>query len=823
MKKIYISIICCFPLLHVFGQLQGVTLQNIQGCGGATLIALPTFGSNINPVTLNYEKQVSGNWFLVVAQVYHYTSNHILVGPPDVSGATFYRVRAVDAVTFQEFISAGVTVNPATWGVDRGTAFCTAVTSWGNLCDNSRNYLQVTCNYTANGRPPFTVQYKKGSDANYSSAGTVTAGTLIFGITPNTIYNVRVTDACGKVSMLNATPLELRASPSIQQNATTCSNGIITVGANGGVSPHTYAVGKVVADMGTIYPVMNFVSTNVFGSLAPGDYYAQVKDSCGSMSLYYPIRLGAGFPRISTAVTSIPADSCFRNITVTTFTGTAPFQYGIRYIHDPAFTFQTSNVFTSLSRNGVYFIRIIDACGQISDSVAVSANFPVPTIDSTRQLSTSSSCIKDIKVYAKSGYKPYQYGIRTPFTANFVFQTSDTFRNLSATQLYYIVIRDRCGHESSVTTFNPTSASCALRTTPGDFESVNSPQGCQDYSGNSWIDLKDDAGQLILSINPQNNLLDDLCWGVRVAANSGSLRQSGIQGSNAYFLDRNFYLEPQNPIVLNNPISIRVYFTSVELQNMLSYLSSILGRPVIKEELRILKKKGNAGSPVDLEVTNENMAASNQLTIVHPTILPFGNDWFMEFTVNDLSEFNPFYGQLTGLPLRFVTFDAKKHNGTITLLWSTTDELNTDKFEIEWATDGIHFRNIGTVPSKNLATLNRYSFTHLTPKGGTNYYRLKQVDKDDQFTLSKVISMAFADRNPIVTPNPASDRLNINLPMSHQYKSIRVFDAVGSLVLQKDIHPATGNIHVDVSRLVKGWYVLEFVGSHSTRTAFIKR
>lgn len=493
-----------------FAQLQSISLQNIQACNGATLIASPLWGSgSVNPVTLYYEKQTSPvNWVAIVTQVYDYRSNYIIITPSDISVATFYRVRAIDEVTHQEFISTGVSVNPATWDVDRGAASVTALAYWGADCNNSENYLEVIAYYTTNGRPPFTIEYKKATDASYLVAGTVTAGTRIYGIVPNTTYSIRVTDFCGKVNIINNLRLDFITNYSILQNATTCTNGKVIVNPNAdaryrGIPPYTYALGKIVADMGgAIYPPMNFVAANVFDNLGPGDYYAQLKDACGNLSNYQFIRLGAGFPRISTAVTSIPADSCFRNITVTTSTGTSPFQYGIRYIQDAAFTYQAGNVFTNLSRNGVYFFRVKDACVQLSDSVPGFANFPIARIDSIKRVFTVSTCIKDIKVYGSSGYKPYQYAIRQQGVGSFVYQVSDTFRNVTP-GVYEIKIKDRCGRESAVNIINENTADCALRTTAGDFESGNSPQGCADYSGNNWTDLKDDGGNLFFPLIPK--------------------------------------------------------------------------------------------------------------------------------------------------------------------------------------------------------------------------------------------------------------------------------------------------------------------------------
>lgn len=818
MEKLTLLTIFLLVKLIAHTQLESVRLENIQSCNSATLIALPIWGAGsiVHPVTLNYEKQIGTNWFTVVSQVYDYQSNYIIVYPTDISSATFYRVRALDMVTLEERISAGATVNPATWNVDRDNAFFTGVSYWGNLCDNTQNYLQVSAFYSAHGRPPFTIEYKKQNEANYTVAGTVTAGTQIYGIAPFVGYNVRITDFCGKVNTVNVNGLQILAAPTILQNATTCNNGRISVSQIGGIGPYTYALGKVVT--GNELPPMNFGTTSVFDNLAPGDYYAWVKDACGNITIHTPVRLGGGFPRIFNQGTSIPADSCLRNIIIGTSSGTTPMEYGIRHISDTTFTWQSSNVFTNLNRVGIYFFRAKDVCGQLSDSIGTGLSFPTARVDSVRRL--GNTCVKDLKVFASGGYKPYQYGFRKQFSGAFVYQVSDTFKNITP-GIHQISVIDRCGRESSFFTIDETSAVCSLRTTAGDFESANSGIGCINITGNNWIDLKDDNSQLLFSINPRNNVINNVCYGIRVVNNTGGLRSGLINSSITYFLDRNFYIEPQQPVTLINPVSVRVYFTSTELDDMLSYLSTVYGGIITISNLRILKKKGPS---VDLDVTNDGGASSSQFTVIQPRFGTYDPDWYMEFDVVDFSEFNPFGAPLTPLPLKLVSFSASLLNNATHLRWTTTNEEEMKEFVIEWSRNGISYESIGVMTAKNLSTNTSYSFVHASPADGKNFYRLKIIDRDNKEQYSPVAwVMMGREQKLICAPNPVNGVMNIALPQTARYQWLRIVDVQGRIVAQKKISANQQNVQWNVQNLVAGNYLLQAIGNEMVQTVFVKQ
>ncbi len=80
----------------------------------------------------------------------------------------------------------------------------------------------------------------------------------------------------------------------------------------------------------------------------------------------------------------------------------------------------------------------------------------------------------------------------------------------------------------------------------------------------------------------------------------------------------------------------------------------------------------------------------------------------------------------TTFPLHLLTFTAKRANTANLLNWTTAQEVNTDRFEIERSGNSREFSKIGVVKAGNT----NYTFTDNDPLKGVNYYRLKMLDKD---------------------------------------------------------------------------------------------
>lgn len=170
--------------------------------------------------------------------------------------------------------------------------------------------------------------------------------------------------------------------------------------------------------------------------------------------------------------------------------------------------------------------------------------------------------------------------------------------------------------------------------------------------------------------------------------------------------------------------------------------------------------------------------------------------------------FSPFsIGSTTNsLPLIWTTFTGAKTAEGVELKWSTTTEMNTNKFEVEQSINGITWKTIGAVlAAGNSTTEKQYHLLDINPSIGTNYYRIKQFDLDNQYTYSKIISVLIQESKKTISvfPNPAHDLITF---YANEAQEISLLTSNGKIVWKKNVLP--GKIEVAVSHLAKGLYIL---------------
>ena len=180
------------------------------------------------------------------------------------------------------------------------------------------------------------------------------------------------------------------------------------------------------------------------------------------------------------------------------------------------------------------------------------------------------------------------------------------------------------------------------------------------------------------------------------------------------------------------------------------------------------------------------------------------------------------------VPVVLVQFDVNNKNGQAYLHWTTNREINSSRFEIEHSVDGINFYGIGSVTANVNSTLMRsYSFYDSKPALGVNYYRLKLVDQNGQFTYSEIKKINFSKTASIgVFPNPVKDIVNITIDPS---VTLPLTASVKNLKGQRIINDIKINEHhtsLECSSLLTGMYIIEFFdlksGARINEVSFIK-
>jgi hypothetical protein len=187
----------------------------------------------------------------------------------------------------------------------------------------------------------------------------------------------------------------------------------------------------------------------------------------------------------------------------------------------------------------------------------------------------------------------------------------------------------------------------------------------------------------------------------------------------------------------------------------------------------------------------------------------------------------------TTLPVLRTRFSANPGKDySVDLRWETANELNSNSFIIERSTDGQSFKAIDQVNAAGNSSLPRsYFYTDKTPPSLGNaklIYRLKQVDNDQNYFYSDVVSIKLNMPKifmgapiPNVLKKDESTSLKVFVSSSTLFQ-ILLTDGSGKKVFttQYKATPGFNNISINTSgyNLASGTYFLYVQGGEIRQT-----
>lgn len=181
------------------------------------------------------------------------------------------------------------------------------------------------------------------------------------------------------------------------------------------------------------------------------------------------------------------------------------------------------------------------------------------------------------------------------------------------------------------------------------------------------------------------------------------------------------------------------------------------------------------------------------------------------------------------LPVTLINFNAQKSGDQTLLTWATSEETNSDKFEIEYSKDGNSFSTFTKIPAKgNSSTRTEYSTIHCCPIEGINYYRLKMVDKDGKYKYSEIRKVVFEFINVMkIYPNPSSDKSGLYISFTKPFSknaNIVIYSSNGSLIHSLVLTKGEVLSQVNTSLLTAGsYYVIATADEKTYKKEFIKQ
>jgi alpha-tubulin suppressor-like RCC1 family protein len=166
------------------------------------------------------------------------------------------------------------------------------------------------------------------------------------------------------------------------------------------------------------------------------------------------------------------------------------------------------------------------------------------------------------------------------------------------------------------------------------------------------------------------------------------------------------------------------------------------------------------------------------------------------------------------VPIETVNFDAKIINKFPVLQWTTASEKSNTGFSIERSSTGQDWETIGFVKGNGTTLIpHTYDFEDKNPLAGNNYYRLKQVDTDGQYSYFKIVSVNMASKRSELSliPNPASDYLTIQTTNT-EGGIIEIWNTNGKKIVSTN--RVNDNQNISLIDFARGMYVVKFISKN---------
>ncbi len=214
----------------------------------------------------------------------------------------------------------------------------------------------------------------------------------------------------------------------------------------------------------------------------------------------------------------------------------------------------------------------------------------------------------------------------------------------------------------------------------------------------------------------------------------------------------------------------------------------------------LYKKTGNKCN------ANSNIAYGSR---PNTYITTFSSD---DFCIADAETFIPISGNQTGArsfkcnlpnsnipaPIELISFNGQANENANVLTWETASEENAWEFIIEKSNTGLEpFKEVARVEAAGFSsTIQQYQVKDFQPEP-IAYYRLRNLDYDDQYSLSKLIviereSANKADMKVFPVPYKSGPLYLSYLAEKEEEVAIDIFNQIGQLVYKSTFYSHKG-------------------------------
>ncbi len=166
----------------------------------------------------------------------------------------------------------------------------------------------------------------------------------------------------------------------------------------------------------------------------------------------------------------------------------------------------------------------------------------------------------------------------------------------------------------------------------------------------------------------------------------------------------------------------------------------------------------------------------------------------------------------TVLPVTFTYLKAIRNSDkSVTVIWRTENESNLTNFIVQQSEDGQDFKNLNSVIAINNGLPNTYQYIDGAASNKINYYRIKSIEQSGSEKLTDIAKVVglISKSGLVILSNPIQNGiLQADISLPGKTYALKLYDAGGKVVRQKNNVPSNNQLQIDVSALPVGVYTL---------------
>jgi hypothetical protein len=174
------------------------------------------------------------------------------------------------------------------------------------------------------------------------------------------------------------------------------------------------------------------------------------------------------------------------------------------------------------------------------------------------------------------------------------------------------------------------------------------------------------------------------------------------------------------------------------------------------------------------------------------------------------------FGDVNGgggiLPVEWLDARAELvSDSEVEIKWSTASEINNQYFLVQYSTNGSDWSDGKMVPSKadggNSHEILDYSSSHYIAERAENlYFRIKQVDYDEQFDFSDIMIVNLQPEGGIQVSTLGNAKIQVSTEAPSLGSELKIYNTTGSLIINQNFEN-----NEMISLPSPGVYIIEIV------------